>query len=72
MDRIVEQAQAPHDPVAEQAQSPPLTAGQRELLASLERSFQQAARGQTRPAREFLEELRIEREVEDLTGPKDA
>ena len=46
---------------AEQAE---LTPEQRELLQSLERSFQQAARGETRPAREFLEEWRLEREAE--------
>ena len=65
MDRRVEQAQATNDQVAEQAQSPPLTAGQRELLASLERSFQQAARGETRPFKDFLRELRLEREAEE-------
>ena len=42
-----------------------LTPEQRELLRSLERSFQQAARGETRPFLEFLEELRLEREAED-------
>ncbi len=43
---------------------PKLTAEQRELLASLHKSFQQAARGETRPAREFLKEWRSEREAE--------
>jgi len=43
---------------------PALNAEQRELLRSLHRSFQQAARGETRPAREFLEEWRLEREAE--------
>ena len=35
---------------------------QRALLRSLHKSFQQAERGETRPAREFLEEWRLERE----------
>ncbi len=38
---------------------------QRELLRSLERSFQQAARGETRLAKEFMEEWRLEREARD-------
>ena len=42
-----------------------LTPEQRELLRSLERSFQQAARGETRCVWEFLEELRLEQEAED-------
>ena len=72
MDRIVEVAQAPHDRVAEQAQSPPLTAGQRELVRRLEISWAQAERGELIPFEDVLHELRIKREVEDLTGPKDA
>ena len=40
-----------------------LTPAQRELLQSLDRSFQQATRGETRPAREFLKEWRQEREA---------
>ena len=36
---------------------------QRELLRSLERAFEQAERGETRPAAEFLEEWRLEREA---------
>ena len=38
---------------------------QRELLRSLERAFEQAERGETRPAAEFLEEWRLEREAEE-------
>ena len=42
-----------------------LNAEQRELLRSLHKSFQQAARGETRDFLEFLRELRLEREVEE-------
>ena len=42
-----------------------LTAEQQELVASLHRSFQQAARGETRSVWEFLEELRQEDEAAD-------
>ena len=49
------------DPLADEAE---LNAEQRALLRSLHKSFQQAARGETRPAREFLEEWRLEREAE--------
>lgn len=48
-----------------------LTPEQKELLASLERSFQQAARGETRDFLEFLEELRLEREAEDNADNSD-
>ena len=50
------------DPLVDEAE---LNAEQRELLRSLHKSFQQAARGETRPAREFLKELRMEREAEE-------
>ncbi len=50
----------PDETVEEAAE---LTPEQKELLASLERSFQQAARGETRPFEELLEELRLERET---------
>ena len=50
------------DPLADRTD---LTPEQRELLRSLHKSFQQAARGETRPAREFLEEWRLEREAEE-------
>lgn len=43
--------------------TPALTAEQQELVASLHRSFQQAARGETRSVWEFLEELRQEDEA---------
>ncbi len=49
-----------------------LTPEQRELLCSLYKSFQQAARGETRPAREFLEEWRVEREAEANASPNGA
>ena len=51
------------EPVETVDEAAELTPEQKELLASLERSFQQAARGETRPAREFLEELRQEIET---------
>ena len=47
------------DPLVDEAE---LNTEQRELLRSLHKSFQQAARGETRPAWEFLEEWRLERE----------
>ena len=57
------------DKVKDQTTAPPrdrpdLTAEQRELLDSRHRSCQQAARGETRPAREFLEAWRLEREAD--------
>ena len=51
---------------------PNLTADQRELLDSLHKSFQQAARGETRPFREFLRELRLERAAEEYAANTDA
>ena len=51
---------------------PNLTEEQRALLESLHRSFQQAARGETRPFREFLRELRLEREAEENAAHTDA
>jgi hypothetical protein len=42
------------------------------LLRSLHKSFQQAARGETRPFREFLRELRLEREAEENAANTDA
>ena len=60
MDRGSEIAQ-PQPEVKTSEESVPLTPEQRELL----RSFQQAARGETRPAKEFMEEWRREREAED-------
>ena len=50
------------EPLANEAE---LNPEQRELLRSLHRSFQQAARGETRPFEEFLAELRLEREAEE-------
>ena len=44
---------------------PALNAEQRELLRSLHRSFQQAARGETRDFLDLLRELRLEREAEE-------
>lgn len=52
--------------------TPALTAEQRELVAALHRSFQQAARGETRPFHEFLRELRQEREAEEHAANPDA
>ena len=42
-----------------------LTLQQIEWAISLDRAFAQSERGEYRPAREFLEELRAEREAED-------
>jgi len=64
-DEVKDQAAAPSD-------QPELTAEQRDLLDSLHRSFQQAARGETRPFREFLRELRLEREAEENATNTDA
>ena len=50
------------DPPADEAE---LTEEQRALIRSLHKSFQQAARGETRPFHEFLRELRLEREAEE-------
>ena len=61
MDEPVKDAVAADDPLADRTD---LSPEQRDLLRSLHRSFQQAARGETRPAREFLEEWRLEREAE--------
>ncbi len=61
MEESVKDAPA-KDSLADEAE---LSEEQRELLRSLHKSFQQAARGETRPAREFLEELRLEREAEE-------
>ena len=64
MEKPVKDARAkesPADPLADEAE---LNAEQRALLRSLHKSFQQAARGETRPAREFLEEWRLESEAD--------
>ncbi len=65
MDETVKDATAKDasiDPPTDEAE---LTEEQRALIRSLHKSFQQAARGETRPAREFLRELRLEREAEE-------
>ena len=62
MEEPVKDTVAAVDPLADRTD---LTPEQRELLRSLHKSFQQAARGETRPAREFLEEWRLEREAEE-------
>ena len=54
------------------APDPNLSPEQRDLLRSLHKSFQQAARGETRPFREFLDELRLEREAEENAANTDA
>lgn len=64
MGRTAKQDQVKDQESPPLADQPNLTAEQRELLDSLHKSFQQAARGETRPAREFLEEWRLEREAE--------
>ena len=45
---------------AHTAEARELTAEEQELIESLHRSFQQAARGEYRPVEEFLDELRRE------------
>ena len=72
MGRAVKQDKVKDQAVAPPADRPDLTAEQRELLESLHRSFQQAARGETRPFREFLRELRLEREAEENATNTDA
>ena len=62
MDEPVKDAMAADDPLADRTD---LSPEQRDLLRSLHRSFQQAERGETRPFREFLRELRLEREAEE-------
>ena len=60
MEEPVKETLAVEDSLADRTD---LTPEQRELLRSLHLSFQQAARGETRPAREFMEEWRLEREA---------
>ena len=72
MGRAVKQDNVKNQAVAQPADQPDLTAEQRELLESLHRSFQQAAREEFGPAREFLEELRLEREAEEYATSTDA
>ncbi|MDE2638554.1 MAG: hypothetical protein OXI30_19475 [Chloroflexota bacterium] len=67
MEESVKDAPA-KDSLADEAE---LNAEQRELLRSLHKSFQQAARGETRPFREFLRELRLEREAEENAANTD-
>ena len=64
MGELVKDAQSGDSSVGSPAVEAELNAEQRALLRSLHKSFQQAARGETRPAREFLEEWRLEREAE--------
>ncbi|MCY3834351.1 MAG: hypothetical protein OXG85_15160 [Chloroflexi bacterium] len=65
MDQPVKDARAKDSSVEPLAEEAELNAEQRELLRSLHRSFQQAARGETRNFLEFLRELRLEREAEE-------
>ena len=53
---------APADPLANRTD---LTPEQRDLLRSLHKSFQQAARGEVIPFEDVLRELRLEREAEE-------
>lgn len=64
MGELVKDARNEDPSVGSSAVEAELNAEQRALLRSLHKSFQQAARGETRPAREFLEEWRLEREAE--------
>lgn len=63
MEEPVKDARAKDPSVDALANEPELNEEQRALLRSLHKSFQQAERGETRPAREFLEEWRLERET---------
>ena len=72
MEEPVKDALATDSPVDPPADEAGLNAEQRELLCSLHKSFQQAARGETRPFREFLRELRLEREAEENAANTDA
>ena len=72
MGRAAKQDKVKDHAIAPPADQPELTAEQRELLDSLHKSFQQAERGETRPAREFMEELRLEREAEANATLNDA
>ena len=72
MARPAKQDQVQNQEMEQLSDQPDLTAEQRELLRSLHKSFQQAARGETRPFREFLRELRLEREAEENAGNTDA
>ena len=65
MEEPVKDARTEDPSVDTLANEPELNAEQRALLRSLHKSFQQAARGETRPFSEFLRELRLEREAED-------
>ena len=62
MDEPVKDARAEDPSVDALVDEPELNEEQRALLRSLHKSFQQADRGEARPAREFLEEWRLERE----------
>ena len=64
MEEPVKNVAAKDSPADSLADEVELNEQQRELLSSLHKSFQQAARGETRPFREFLQELRLEREAE--------
>ncbi len=72
MGRPVKQDKVKDEALAPLADQPDLTAEQRELLESLHKSLQQADRGETRPFREFLRELRLEREAEENATGTDA
>ena len=65
MEEPVKDARAKEPAVDTLSGEPDLNEEQRALLRSLHKSFQQAERGEMRPAREFLEELRLEREAEE-------
>ena len=60
MDEPVKDARAEDPSVDALVDEPELNEEQRALLRSLHKSFQQAARGETRDFREFLRELRLE------------
>ncbi len=72
MGRPAKQDKVKDQKTGQLSDQPNLTADQRELLDSLHKSFQQAERGETRPFREFLRELRLEREAEENAANTDA
>ncbi len=72
MERPAKQDQAKDQEMEPLSDQPDLTTEQRELLDSLHKSFQQAERGETRPFREFLRELRLERKAEENAANTDA
>ena len=68
MEEPVKDARAKAPSVDFSVDAPDLNEEQRALLRSLHKSFQQAERGETRDFLDFLRELRLEREAEELAA----